>query len=140
MKAPMVHCILVFGIALLLGAAAVDASTISVNALNLKGKKRDNVAITVTAEGLDENDNVVALPSGANQVIRNGNYSFNFDANVKAVTLTFRGAGLETTTLQRVFNNADRTIDIGVPEGPSNDHCCDLYSPPRIRHFGLFRR
>jgi hypothetical protein len=117
-------CQSVLALALLLFPAAVHAANFTVTARNLQGNVRNDVAITVTAVGRAAGtgpqgqpvEQVVQLPADADKVIENGVYQFTFGANVLSVSLTFSGIGIQTTTLERVFNNVERTIDIIVPD------------------------
>jgi hypothetical protein len=121
-----------FALAFGLLSDSAQAARFTITAVDLNGNLRNDVAITVTAVGLatvDGREATVDVGAGATQTILNGVYTFDFPATAQAVSLTFNGVGdVRTTRLERVRNNAPRTLELVLP---NNDQAYD-YAPPAV--------
>lgn len=136
---------LLVSVCLLLDTATAGAATFTGTVFDLEPvpQPRVNRNITITVTGLDQNDNEIALPQ---QIVSNADGTYRVvvnDPRVRAVTLLFEGDGLEPTTLSRLLNNVNRTVDVAMPNARAKPPACCYpvyYCPPPAPRCRFFRR
>jgi hypothetical protein len=124
---------IMMGLSIILAITSADASRAGTFAgtvfdLSQPPVARQNRDIRIAVVGTRQNGTTFDLPSGA--VAANGTYTITVDnADVRAVSLTFSGTGLDTTRLERLLNTQGQTvrIDISMPDAQGTNgrnKCC----------------
>jgi len=131
-------------------AGTASAAVFTVNIFDLKNNRRAGQVVTVTVTAVDSDNNLVTNPrinfdgdrdaAGALVIstqkdVDTGRTVVTVDdERVSAVTFTFTGSGLLTTTDQRFRNVANLEYEVSVPDNLARPYCASC------RPFRLIRR
>src|SRR5688572_14117645 len=142
----LIHRVFLTGLALVVvsttGSPASGAD-FTVKIFDLGSNRRNGQVVTVTITPVDAAGNVVVDPGItfdadlANATSKNVDTGLTVvrvnNAQVRAVTFTFTGAGLLRTDVQRLRNAANLAFDVAVPKDP----CAPVCVPQRRSKCGF---